>query len=295
MLDEHNYRTTTALAIPSVTTASQQDIEICWPQVSEDIQCHELDPVTEIDNVALLRFRGLTHEQVEQKLVSTQLSMADVLGYLDHNTDGTTTCTNLSDFDFFGTKVDAVAEYVESDSISYLLLFTTGTEPGIGARTLVFVEPRAESTVARVEAPNGCGGEVVLDFEAQLSDTHLSVPSEGPWHFDWSRVELDGAGNPLANVAVDTLRIAFYADETPAELERRVLELDRSYTRMWEVFIERGDDIDLSGLVDKDTGAPFEGFDRAEEGTWVLALMCGTCQNPAPVVFTVLVPEKEPE
>jgi hypothetical protein len=291
--DEHNYQTTTRLSIPSQRTAATADIEICWDQVSQDIQCHEVDAVSDIDNVALLRFRGLSHEQVQEKLVTTQLSMADILGYLDHETDGVSTCTNLSELDFFGTEVATVDEYVESDTVSYLLLFTTGTDPGIGARTLLFVEPQRESDVLRVDAPDGCGGEVELDFEAQLSNRHLVVPSSDDWTLDWSEAENDGSGNPVANVLVDSFRVAFYADETPRDLEQRVLDLDQTYTRMWEGSIDGGHQVDLSALVDRDSGAAFQGFRNEQTGTWVLGLMCSTCQNPAPVLFTVLEPTED--
>ena len=37
------------------------------------------------------------------------------------------------------------------------------------------------------------------------------------------------------------------------------------------------------------SGELFTGFDRGP-GVWLLALMCSTCQNPAPILLTVLEP-----
>jgi hypothetical protein len=34
---------------------------------------------------------------------------------------------------------------------------------------------------------------------------------------------------------------------------------------------------------------PFAGFSR-NDGIWALGLLCTTCQNPAPVVLTILEP-----
>jgi hypothetical protein len=291
LTDAHNYRTETRLEIPSVEAKAQSDLEICWAEVSEDIQCHALDATQDIDNVALLRFNNLSHEEVQAKLVSTQLSMSDVLGYLERNTDGNSTCVQLSEFNFFGTEVPVVDEFVESETISYLLLFTTGTDAGVGARTLLFVEPKQASMVTRVDAPNGCGGDIQLDFSAELSSESVAVPAEGPWTVDWEQVVNDGAGHPVDNVFVDSLLVAFYADMSVSDLEQSILELQTDYTRMWEMEIVGGRRADLAGLADRDSGEPFTGFAEDGEGTWVLGLMCSTCQNPAPVVLAVLEPE----
>jgi hypothetical protein len=293
LTDQHNYSTQSSLSIPIVETAAGTDIELCWDEVTTDLQCHEVDPSGDIDNVALLRFRGLSYAALEEKLVSTRLSMSDVLGYLEHNIEDDSTCTRLLDLDFFGTDVDVLEQYVEDEDISYMALFATGTEPGVGARTMLFLRPTADSTVDRVQAPPGCGGDLVLDFEAQLSETRLPVPLRGPWLLDWHDVELDGGGQPIEDVPIDGVLVGFYAGMTVSELENDILDLELIYTNLWEQPLDRGKSADLSGLVERDTGEAFDGFERDESGVWVLGLTCSTCQNPAPVVFTVLDPGGE--
>ena len=51
-----------------------------------------------------------------------------------------------------------------------------------------------------------------------------------------------------------------------------------------------GKTADLSTATDRASGAAFPGFNRPETGTWMLALTCSKCQNPAPVVLTILQP-----
>lgn len=288
--DRHNYRTQSTLSLPVIETAAGVDVELCWDEVTLDLQCHALDPTRDIDNFALLRFRGLSHAALERKLVSTQLSMSDILGYLDHNLEGSATCARLSDLDFFGTQVDVLEQYVEDETISYMALFTTGTQAGTGARTMVLLEPNATSSVTEVQVPAGCGDAVELHFEAEFSEKRLTVPAKGPWLIDWHDVEFDGAGHPLDEVRVDGVLVGFYAGMSVSELEARILDLELLYTKLWQQPVERGKSAALSQLVERDTGEAFTGFETDEAGTWVLGLTCSTCQNPAPVVLTVLDP-----
>lgn len=289
--DDHNYRFESSLSIPVVETASGVDLDICWTDVERDLLCHEVDPAQDIDNVALLRFGGLTHQEIEELLVATELSMSDVSGYLAGETDGRSTCGKLSDLTLFGTQVDVTEEYVEDTSTSYMLVFTTGTVPGVGSRTMVFIDPKESSTTTQVDAPPGCGGELALHFQAELSPTHLEVPNRGPWRLDWGAATVDGAGHPLERVPIDAVLVGFYADLTPTEVEAQILDLEIVATHLWELEVTSGHIVELDEFEARDGGEPFSGFDQGP-GTWILGLMCRTCQNPAPVVLAVLEPKE---
>ena len=75
-------------------------------------------------------FSHLSEETVEQKLADGQLTQSQVAGYLDFQTDHSTTCTKLSKLSFFGTLIKVTEEYVEDPNFTYLLLFSKGTTPG---------------------------------------------------------------------------------------------------------------------------------------------------------------------
>src|SRR5262245_13029871 len=90
--DENNYRATGKLSIPTVETASATDLDICWENVVSDIQCHDVAPMADVDNMAMLRFLHLSEDDVEVKLASGELVMSQVDGYLDFHTTHSSTC-----------------------------------------------------------------------------------------------------------------------------------------------------------------------------------------------------------
>ena len=94
--DDNNYITTARLAVPTVETAAATDLDICWTDVTTDIQCHPVSATADLDNVSLLRISHLSEEQVEDNLAAGTLTQAQVAGYLDFQTDHTTTCAKLS-------------------------------------------------------------------------------------------------------------------------------------------------------------------------------------------------------
>jgi hypothetical protein len=287
--NENNYRSTASLSLPTVKTAPAADLDICWNEVTTDILCHAVAPKTDLDNVGFLRFLHLTEHQVEVKLVSGELRQSEVDGYTEYRTDQKATCARLSQFSFFGTPIDVAAHYVESDDETYLLVFTHGTVPGVGARVMMFVEPTAGSTNTRVDAPSGCG---LLDFSADLTTLKkVGVPADGPWTVDWREVTRNGQGNELIYATIDRLLVGFYEEKTLADLEAGFFDIETLATSLWELPLTGGRTADLAQAVEHDTDAAFEGFTRTD-GVWILALLCSTCQNPAPVVLTILDPGK---
>jgi hypothetical protein len=286
--DEHNYSATGQLSIPSVETASATDLDVCWNGITTDIQCHPVAPAADLDNVSLLRFLHLDEPAVEHRLSSGELPMSEVDGYVEYMPNHTDTCMKLAQLSFFGTAIKLQEEYVESNDRTYMLLFTKGTKPGVGARSMVFVKPTAGSVNTRVDAPAGCG---LLEFSADLSSaTHLPMPSSAPWVIDWRNVTRDGQGNPIEYQSIDGVMIGFYENQTVAQIQEKILDLELLATTIWEIKLTGGRTADLSTATQRGTGTPFPGFSNATPGVWMLALTCSTCQNPAPVVLTIVEP-----
>jgi hypothetical protein len=291
--DEHNYHTTSSLTLPSVETASGTDLDICWDQIAKDIQCHDVAAQDDLDTVALLRFLHLSEKQVAAKLTSGQLDQSEVDGYLEYLTDHESTCAPLSAMTFFETPIDIEEEYVESDDHVYLLLFAEGTTPGVGARAMMFLLPTASSDNTTVEAESGCG---TLEFSADLSGVKkLKVPAGGPWVIDWRDLTQDGQGNELAFEAIDGVLIGFYEGLTVSEVEAQILDLELIATSLWEIELDGGRTADLADARGRDGAGAFPGFERDEDGVWMLGLMCSTCQNPSPLLLAVLDPGAEEE
>jgi hypothetical protein len=291
LANKNNYRSTASLTLPTVETASGVDLDICWTNIATDMQCHPVSPQTDIDNVAFLRLLHLTSSQAEVKLVSGGLTQSQIDGYLEFHTEKQTTCARLSQFSFLGSKVDVLAEYQESADETYLLLFTRGVERGVGARVMMFLRPVASSTNTRVDATSGCG---TLAFAADLTTPErVSVPAAGPWTADWSSVTADGQGNEIIYSTLDKLLLGYYQGMTVADIQAKFFDLETMATSLWDLGLTGAYTADLSQAVERKTGAPFAGFSgHASDGIWLLALLCSTCQNPAPVILAVLEPRE---
>jgi hypothetical protein len=287
--DQHNYLSSSVLTIPTVETASGADLDICWSDIEADLQCHDVAAQADVDNVALLRFLHLSQEQVAARLAGGQLAQSEIDGYVEYNTDKQSTCTKLSTMSFFGTPVDINEEYFASDEHTFMLLFAKGTTPGVGARTMTFVEPTTNSMNTTVTAPNGCE---LLDFDADLSSlSPITVPLAGPWRLDWRNVTRDSQGNAIAFEAIDSALIGFYEGKSVSDLQANILDIELIATSLWEIQLTGGRTANLANAQQRETGELFSGFERDQSGTWLFALMCSTCQNPAPLVLSVLAPE----
>ena len=288
--DANNYRATASLSLPTTETAPATDLDICWTNLTTDLLCHSVAAETDIDTVGLLRLRRLTQPQIEAQLVSGELKQSDVDGYVQYFTDHVTTCMKLSQFSFFGTAADVATLYVETNVETYMLVFAHGLQAGVGSRAMTFIKPTATSTNTRVDAPSGCG---LLDFAADLTTLEkVAVPTSGPWTVDWGDVTTNGQGDSVAYATINRLLVAFYQGMSAADLQAKFFDIETLATSLWELPVRGGHTAELGQAVERSSGAAFSGF-RRTDGIWMLALLCTTCQNPAPVVLTILDPGHE--
>jgi hypothetical protein len=70
-----------------------------------------------------------------------------------------------------------------------------------------------------------------------------------------------------------------------AEIEASFLDIELLASDLYTLQLDGGTTASLSGLVTAE-GKVFEGFDTSS--TWLLALRCTRCTNPAPIFLTVL-------
>ena len=284
LTDANNFTYSGDLTLPVYTTVSAADVNICWDQVINDLQCHGMDPATEIDNVAMVRYPLLTHEEIQNGLSQNQLNQADIGGYLSYEPEDGETCINLDSMTLFGTEVD-IADQYNLESESYMLLLATGTSIGVGTRMLAFLEPSETSDNTQVDVEEGCS---VLDFEADVqSSEDPLICGEGSWPIEWSTLTADGLGNELQLSDVDNLSLGFYEGVSAADLESQFLDLELIATTWWSLDLEEGVSADLADAATTD-GQTFDGF--GGDGVYVLALRCSSCYNPAPLFLTVLNP-----
>ena len=288
LTDDNNYTAVTTLSIPTVPTEPSANLDICWSDLMKDIQCHDIDAEADIDAVALLRISNLSKQEIEEDLAAGTLESTNVK-YFDVRVSDGETCASLESFKYLNTTPIVLDDdFVEGDD-RYLLLFNTGTTLGVGARAMTFLEPTSGETNTEVNAPSDCE---VLDFQADITTPDaVEAPAEEPWIVDWSAITRDSTGNQVVFQNLDRLLVAFYADMTVAEVQDRFLDIEIMKTSLYEVPFPKGDrKADLSHAHEVDSGEAFSGFDRTD-GVWAIGLMCSTCQNPAPVFFSVIEPQ----
>ncbi len=287
--DSNNYTFDSTLYIPSVETAATDDIEICWDGLTKDFQCHVMDPKSDIDNVTLVRFKDKTEKEVADALSRGDLPQAETAGYLEFNTGGDKTCTNLSSFTMRGTEVDVAQEYTVDPGFIYLLVVTTGTTPGVGARMMTFIHPSVTSDVQRVDIKEDCD---VLEFEADLTDlTPVKVPESPPLTVDWTEITRNGQDITPSFGGIDGASLGFYGGMNAADLESKILDLFLIADKTFQIELNGDFHADIAAATDA-AGNPFTGF--AGDGIWVFTLTCSTCQNPSPQFVTIFEPVDSP-
>jgi hypothetical protein len=126
--------------------------------------------------------------------------------------------------------------------------------------------------------------DYTVDFE-QLQPT-LVPAGQAAINVDWSSMSVNALGYEFKPIKITDVRVARY-DETPVQLEARFLDLETLAKETFTGPVLEGTALSLDTLTNS-AGQHFGGITAA--GTWVLALECGECRNPAPWYMTVLKP-----
>jgi hypothetical protein len=292
--DANNYTSESTLTIATVETASGADLNICWDGITKDILCHDIvSPTNAIDNVAFLQIPNMNKSQVATKLAKAQLAENQVAVYGDFHTAEmpASKCVQLSKMKLGSDIVAPATDYVESTNKTYMLLFASGTTPGSGARSMIFIEPKASSTNMTVQAPDGCSTDI-LDFQATLGQP-ISIPAADAtkWLVDWGDITHDSFGNTVSFANLKRVLVGFYQGKTADDLETGFLDIEQTATALYEVAVPAGQTyVNLADAKLRGGTTAFPGFTQTD-GTWMVAVMCDKCQLPAPVVLSVLLPQ----
>jgi hypothetical protein len=286
--DENNYTAVATLTLPVTETASGVNVEFCLDDLTKNLQCHDRNPIEDIDNVIFLQVPGMTKDEVTAKLEADTFGTSDVRSYFEYNTNHSESCINLQDMEFVGRQIDPTVDFVEDPDTTYLVLFSQGTVPGTGAQSMLFLDPKASSQNVAAPAQTGCE---MLEFVPDLqSSTPLDIKNAGPWNIDWRNLTRDSQGNPVQFNKVDRLVVGFYEGFTLAQLEEQVFDLESLPKDLYEIPINGERTADLSDAVHTVSGEKFAGFSQETDGIWIFGLLCGQCQTPAPIVLSTLNP-----
>ena len=85
-----NYSYGGTVDIPVIETAAGVNIEVCFDQLTDDMQCHDTNPAVDIVNVGFTRVPDLTPQEINERIANDTLRQEDTTGYVDVRTDGAT-------------------------------------------------------------------------------------------------------------------------------------------------------------------------------------------------------------
>jgi len=303
--DENNFSSTSSLKITSVPVPAGEDVQVCWDKLTTDIQGHTLDPAKDINDVSFIRVVSGDSTAVEKLLNDGNLQANNIDGDWDiqfKTGKADNQCVKLSDLTQVatgdtGTHLDPKTNFTTDSKITYLMVIANGTAIGFGARSMVILTTDPSSTTSMVDVTNTTA---TLSYTATLAKDHpVEVTAGDLPRVDWSAVTTGGAGQAVEKNDVSSVLVGFYEGASPADLEKNFLNLDQKTgtypgapTKSWEVAVKSGQSIDLAAAQGRNNEGAFTGFDSGgATGSWIMGMFCELCQNPAPVIVTLVDPK----
>ena len=281
--------------IPSFAVTEKASFTVSWAGLRKDIQNHPLDQ-SQIKLVVLIKVNSPNQTTVASRLNAGTINslVLNSWQYLP----ASTTSAQITDFRLIADPTKPLNPTVDlvADGTTYLMLFSTGTRPGFDTSTMLFVQPTPGAQNPPEIAPPP-DSSTFLTFTADLVDRQaVPVPVGNPeLNIDWTDVQQQSPRGDFTNNAVDRILIGFYQDKLPKDLQDGFLDLEQptpdmgGATQSWEVAVAGVTHADLANNSIRTAGSPmFTGF--TTENTWILGMFCGSCQNPAPMIVTVLAP-----
>jgi hypothetical protein len=288
----NNYSFSSTLTFPPVSVMPDSDLTFDWSAVTEDFLGHEVDPMADVDQVSVIMW-SLPLDELQTKLNNETLAQRDTTTVpVTLFTEKMATSGNLLEFTLAGNPVVpeevmpyfSATEYPPADH-TYTVMVATGTTLGKGTRMIQSfkLDPASTNTTVTV-TDTSTALEYTVDLDA-LTPTQVPAAT-GAITVDWSGMTVNALGNEFQTTDITRVMLGRYT-ETVAELEASFLDLELIAEDLYRVDVPSGTSIDLSGAM-TEAGQAFAGIDA--NSTWVLTLICGDCNNPAPWYLTVLKP-----
>jgi hypothetical protein len=293
--EANDYKFSSTLSLAPVSIKPKTELSFDWGDLTQDFIHHHLDAKKDVDQILMFLWK-LNQTDLQKKLNDDDLRGTDLVGGvpLTFTTDHSTTHANLFTFKI-GTGEDVKQEEVLArldpatyapDKYTYTLMAATGMDLGMGVRMIQAFKLDSSSDNTSVKLDDHSTG---LEYSANLHDLQSPlVPSgQGNLKIDWSNIPKNALGIEFDPTSITEAMVGHYT-EKPSELEGdKFLDLDMIATDLYKGEIASGTSVDLSTLKSS-SNKSFSGIDSS--GTWIVALRCGQCRNPAPWYLTVLKP-----
>ena len=291
--EANDYSFTSTITLPPIKVKPNSELTLDWGGVTADISRHAVDPKKDITLVTVLAWDIPLSLLEDEMNKDTAQSRDLVVVPISYPTDGNATSASLFDFTLSGTVVDhaTILGYFDADAYppdanTYTLMASIGTTPGEGIKMIqaFLLDPTSTNTTVKVASDS-----TQLAFTANLKDlTPTWIPSkQSAITLDWSSMKTNALNNDFTSGKIQRVLVGHYT-LTPAELSTdKFLDLETLATELYIGNIKKGSKIDFSSLVDNNNKS-FSGI--TNDGTWLVALQCTSCHNPAPWYLTILKP-----
>ena len=287
--NDHNYSFASTFTFPLVKVAPKTDLTIDWSGVTKDFIGHSLDTKKDLNTMLMLMWK-LTPDDLQVKLNTDNLKQRDLVTLpLQYITDGSNTSSRLLAFTNSGAPDPAtILSYMDPvayppANYTYTLMAATGSVLGQGTRMIQSfqVDPNSTNGTVRMTSES-----TRLTYTADLhSLTATAVPvGQAGITLEFSQLTKNALGGDWIASNITSVLVGHYK-ETPTALESKFLDLELIAIKLYRGDITSGTKAIFSNLR-TEAGESFTGID--ETGTWVVALQCGGCRNPAPWYLTVL-------
>jgi hypothetical protein len=307
----NNYSFSSTLSFPPVSVQPNAELTFDWSAVTTDLLGHSLDPIADIDTVNLMLWE-LTQEDLQQKLNADELRQTDLAVIATYYTNQAATSANIFEFTSVGMELtrcniwpflqlpnpdpnahpecegwaeNSMGGGFDPATNTYTVMIATGDTLGAGTRMIQAfkLDPNSTNTeiVLRPDSTH-------LEYSVNMQRLKKTRASAGTSELlvDWTDMTTNALGNTFVPSDITQALVAHYMQPV-SELEANFLDLDRMPAERWRGTIDAGTTANLASFTDEN-GEPFPGIDGT--GTWVLALICGDCRNPAPWYLTILEP-----
>lgn len=293
--DAQNMYFRSELTIATETLKAGSDFTIDWSELSVDMLQQEIDPLNGVDRLQMVLWK-LPEADLLVKLNNDDLAMADVElpGMVPTNNERTSVrylemesvAASPIDEERLLSFIDP--EQYDPELYSYTVMTAVGTNPELGFKMLHLLRFSGDEEKTEVKITNESS---ILDYEVDIASSDpIPLPVDNPnIVVDWGAdtLEANSLGNPFIPVKILHVTVAHYPDMNVCDLEENFLDIEYVAEDFYIAMVESGTRVNLNTLVDEE-GDSFPGINR--DGTWILALMCGDCANPAPWFLSILQP-----
>ncbi len=292
--DALNYAFSSSLEIQTVKVRSMSDIVFDWSDMTRDMLIHDFDPEKSVDMMEVMLWR-YDKEDLLLDINDDSLDTSNLFRLGVVYTEQSMTSGNYLDLRSpSGGEVDdaELLSYVDPSEYdiqdhTYFVMVAEGESFGHGTKMISFFEPSPDVDNAEVRLTND---STILHYEADLSSLkRIAVPPAEPniivdW-IDTDKLTKNAMGREWIPTKITDVMVAHYADKRPSDLQAHFLDLELIADETWDIFLAAGQSVNMSFLKNAD-GETFPGID--ENGTWIVALKCGSCNNPAPWFLSIL-------